>query len=312
MNHIGRDLTNDLPLLEPAFTALLGRMNDQTKGLLITAIGVILVAPDSLFIRLIDAPTLVIAFWRTGLTGVMIMAVLAVTQGRELRKSITQVGRNGVYYALCAAVSSILFIFAVQNTSVANAVFIIAAMPIFAAFYSWLLMGERISRRMVWTIALVLAGIGIIAYGSIGEGNGNIVGDMLAIGVAAIFALGLTMARRGRAVSMIPAAAGGYIGVALCILPFIDPFDVAEGDWIWVALHGGVFIAFSTALLSLGPRYITSAEVALLILLESVLAPIIVWVVIGEEPTQWALIGGAIVLGVLFISNLIALRRRRA
>ena len=86
-----------------------------------------------------------------------------------------------------------------------------------------------------------------------------------------------------------------------------DPSD----DWIWVALHGGFFVTISTALLAIGPRYLPSAEVALLILVESVLAPILAWVVVGEDPGKWALIGGAVVVGALAVSNMIALMRGR-
>ena len=72
-----------------------------------------------------------------------------------------------------------------------------------------------------------------------------------------------------------------------------------------------VFMAASAGLIALGPRYISSAEVGLLVLLESVLAPLLVWAVLGEDPGIYALIGGGIVVGALFLSNLIALSRRR-
>ena len=65
-------------------------------------------------------------------------------------------------------------------------------------------------------------------------------------------------------------------------------------------------------MLTLGPRYISSAEVGLLILLESVLAPILVWFWLGEDPGAMALIGGAVVVGALVISNLVALRASRS
>jgi drug/metabolite transporter (DMT)-like permease len=77
-----------------------------------------------------------------------------------------------------------------------------------------------------------------------------------------------------------------------------------------VLAHGG-FILISSVLLALGPRYITSAEVGLLVLLESVLAPLLAWVVIGEDPGRYALIGGGIVIGALVVSNVVVLRRRR-
>ena len=65
------------------------------------------------------------------------------------------------------------------------------------------------------------------------------------------------------------------------------------------------------ALLAIGPRFITSAEVSLLILLESILAPLLAWAVIDEHPGAYALAGGAIVVGALLVSNLVALRRNR-
>jgi drug/metabolite transporter (DMT)-like permease len=63
--------------------------------------------------------------------------------------------------------------------------------------------------------------------------------------------------------------------------------------------------------LALGPRYIPSPEVGLLILLESVLAPLLAWVVVGEDPGPYALVGGAVVIGALAVSNVVALSRRK-
>lgn len=67
----------------------------------------------------------------------------------------------------------------------------------------------------------------------------------------------------------------------------------------------------ATCLLTLGPRYISAAEVSLLILLESVLAPLLVWAAIGEDPGPWALVGGSVVIGALLLSNLWALWSHR-
>ena len=64
-------------------------------------------------------------------------------------------------------------------------------------------------------------------------------------------------------------------------------------------------------MLAIGPRYITSAEVGLLVLLESVLAPLLAWAVIAEYPGAYTLIGGAIVIGTLFVSNMMLLSRQR-
>ena len=64
-------------------------------------------------------------------------------------------------------------------------------------------------------------------------------------------------------------------------------------------------------MLAIGPRFISAPEVALLILLESVLAPLLVWALVGEDPGHWALFGGFIVLFSLLISNVIAVRNAK-
>lgn len=286
-------------------------MNDQAKGLLITALGILFVVPDALFIRLIDADPLVIAFWRTFLTGGVLLIGVFLLNGTKLYGKMKSTGKQGLIYAFFAGSSSVFFVLAISTTSVANVVFILAAMPIFAAFYSWLFMGEHLSRRMVWTIFLVVLGLSIITYGSSEAENAHWLGDVFALIACAFFAVALTAARSARPVSMVPAAPIAYLGAALVLLAFVDPLSILPSQWWLVALHGGFFIAISTVFLAIGPRFITSPEVALLVLLESILAPILVWYVIGEEPGRWALIGGTIVISVLFISNMIALLRKR-
>ena len=284
-------------------------MSDQLRGLLITLMGVLFVVPDALFVRLIHAEPLVIAFWRGLVSGSLLLFGILLFQGTAPIRAVLRTGWAGAVYVAAAGGSGILFVLAVSLTSVANVVFIIAAMPVFASLYSRLFLGEPISRRMVLTMAAVGVGLAVIAYGS-GETEGATRrGDAVALGVAALFAAGLTAARRARPVPMVAAVPFGYLLAAACVLPFVEPLSVPDGQWHLVALHG-LFIVVSSVGLALGPKYITSPEVALLILLESVLAPLLVWVVIGENPGPWALLGGAVVISALALSNLIALRRR--
>jgi drug/metabolite transporter (DMT)-like permease len=287
-------------------------VTDQFKGLLITTLGVLCVVPDALFIRLIDADAMTVAFWRLLLAGVVVQLVLWFQHGRQATKQLLRIGRWGLVYAFFAALSALLFVTSVKLTTVANTTIIIASMPVFAALISWLVLGETLSRRMLWTIALVFAGLLVIGYGSMGDNRNSgasLAGDLAAVAVSLCFAIALTAARKARAQSMIPTLPLAYIVCAVLILPFIEPFSIPSHQWWLVALHGGFFITLSSCLLALGPRYISSAEVALLILMESVLAPLLVWFVVGEEPGYWTLIGGGIVLGVLCVSNVVALSR---
>lgn len=287
------------------------RMSDHAKGLLLTLLGVLFVVPDSLFVRLIDADALVIAFWRMLVSGVLIGGGLLLWMGRAPFRALIGAGRYGLIFGAATGISGVLFVLAVSLTSVANVVFIIASMPVFAAIFSRIFLGEPITRRMMITIVAVMAGLGVIAYGSGETAGASWRGDMLALLLSAVFASGLTAARRVRNVSMVAALPLSYLVVVVLLLFLVDPLSV-DADQVPLILGHGAFIALSSIFLALGPRYITSAEVALLVLVESVTAPMLVWIALGEDPGVWALRGGALVLGALFISNLVALNRRRS
>ncbi|WP_298675851.1 DMT family transporter [uncultured Lentibacter sp.] len=285
-------------------------MSDQMKGLLITLMGVLFVVPDSLFIRLIDVPPLEISFWRGLGTGLIVLAYVLLSSGARSVGAALRGGPYAYVYLVAMSGTGILFTLAVSHTSVANVVFIIASMPVFAAILSFLVMGERMSLRMMLTMLAVFVGLGIITYGS-GETHGaSLTGDLMAVCVSFVFAVALTAARRVRSVSMVPMLPVAYLLSALCLLPFVQPLQLGVDQFYLVALHG-LFIAISSVGLALGPRYIPSAEVALLILLESVLAPLLVWFALGEDPGGYALVGGTIVIGALALSNLVVLMRRR-
>ncbi|HEY9037553.1 MAG TPA: DMT family transporter [Roseovarius sp.] len=283
-------------------------MTEHMKGLLITAFGVLMVVPDSLFVRLIEADPATIIFWRAAIAGSLISAGSLLFQGLNGFRAVLKTGWPGALYILLMSTTAPGFVMAIALTSVANVVFIFASIPIFAAIFSRIFLGEPFSLRMVLTMAAVLPGLGIIAYGSAENAIADWRGDLIALAVSASFAAALTTVRKVRATSMIPAIPISYFLSALIMLIWATPGQAMPSQWPLVLGHGG-FIAVSTCLLTLGPRYLASAEVSLLILLESVLAPLLVWSVIGEDPGPWAIVGGAVVIGALFVSNLIALRR---
>lgn len=278
-------------------------MDDRTKGIVLTSLGVLLVVPDSLFVRLIDAEPMVTAFWR-GLTGgVFVLCILLAFQGFQGFRAVFRTGWPGLIYTVLIASTAPAFVLAVANTSVANVVFIFASMPIFAAIFSRLFLNEPIRLRMVVTMTVVIFGLGIIAYGSGSTQIASWKGDIWAVYVSAAFAAALTAVRSVKAISMIPAIPFAYIGAAVIIGLFVSPVDPFETQWPLFLGHGA-FIGAASCLLALGPRYISSAEVSLLVLLETVLAPVLVWAVIGENPGPWAIAGGAVVVSALIVSNL--------
>ena len=164
---------------------------------------------------------------------------------------------------------------------------------------------------MIFTIVGALIGIRFITFGSFNEEEFFAGGDVAALGVAICLAISLTAARSASNFSMIPAVGISSLLTPLCIVYFINPFNLLYLDWIYILLLGVVFAPIATCLIATGPRYITSAEVSLLLLLEAVLAPILAWLILFEIPHSSTIYGGLIVLSVLIVSNIIALRQNR-
>ena len=285
-------------------------MNSHLKGLIITTLGVLFIIPDSLFVRLIEAEPMVTAFWRGMTSGLIILVAVLLFQGLSGFSAILRTGWPAVIYMVLIGLTTPGFVLAITNTSVANVVFIFATIPIFAAIFSRIFLDEPIHMRMVLTMIVVLFGLGLIAYGSGSNEIASWKGDLWALYVSMSYAGALTAVRKVKETSMIPAIPIAYIGSVLAFGFFISPLPAFEAEWPLFVGHGA-FIGVATCLLTLGPRFISSAEVSLLILLESVLAPILVWAVIGEDPGRWALVGGAVVIGALLLSNLSALWSHR-
>ena len=278
-------------------------MNGKLKGLFITTCGVLLVVPDSLFVRLISAEPMVTAFWRSLISGIFALFIVGFLYGAQGFRDVAKAGLPSFIYALLIASTAPAFVLAVTNTSVANVVFILASMPVFATTFSRIFLGEPIKIMMVLTMVVVAIGLVFIAYGSTKIQLASWEGDIWAVYVSVAFAAALTAVRAARTISMIPAIPFGYIGGALVLSFFISPFEVQPEDWNLILMHGTI-IGASSCLLTLGPRFISSSEVSLLVLLESVLAPILVWFVLGEYPGQYAILGGCIVVSALSFFNL--------
>ena len=284
-------------------------MNDHSKGLLITLIGVVFVVPDSIMVRLISSDPMVTAFWRSLTAGIFVAIFVLLTMRDEVMKTITQMGRAGWMYCVLIGTTSPSFVLAVQNTSVANVVLIFASMPVFSALLSFLILSERPSRQLLLTSSFVFAGLAIIGLGSSGGADANWIGDLWAVYIVIAFSLALTLLRRQKHISMLPAIPIGYIGAAFAMFWFIDPLETIATDGALYVMHG-VLIAVSTCGLTLGPRYISATEVSLLILLESVFAPVLAWLVLSEIPAHSTILGGVLILSALVVHNIILFRQR--
>lgn len=281
------------------------------KGLAITFAGGMFMTFDTPLLRLVDTDPWTAIVWRglfvfLAMGGFWLWWRLA-TGSRDPFIN----GRDGYVVALLHCAANILFMTALHYTTVANLVFILALNPLFAALFSFLWLNERVNRATLIAILAALLGVVIIVWD--GLGRGSAFGDMLALGCATVLGFGLTYVRRSRKNLSLSPALGALIAAGIAV-PFAQQLWLVGDQWVYMALNGFVVMPMASAMLVAGPRYITAAEVAMFFLLETVLAPVWVWLVVGEVPSGNSLIGGAIILTTLALHSLhrLGTGRRRA
>lgn len=283
-------------------------MPDHAKGLLLVALGVLVITPDVLLIRLIDTDPWTLSFWRGLLSAVGMVIGLAVLYRRRLPRILYAMGLMGLLIGGFFGLGTVTFVFAITHTTAANTLLIIATGSMFGALFSWLLMRERLRPSTVVAMAGCAVGLVVLVGGDLGGGRWE--GDLAALATAALAGLTFTLIRKHAVVDMVPALIWGGLVTAAVALPFSAPGAINGEDVGMLVLMGLVIMPLAFALQFLGARYIPAPEVSLLILLEAVLAPLLLWYAIGEDPGPTAIPGGAIVLGTLALHAAWSLRPR--
>lgn len=298
-------------------SALLGTAHGQDErrvylsGIALAAAGMVILSPDGMMIRLVqDANTFQIIFYRTLFLGISLAIALGAYYRRRLPGLFMALGWRGALSTVLMAASNFGFVGAMLNTSVANVLVILATIPIFGALFSWLLLGERIKRHTAAAILLALAGVAVIVSGSLG--SGGLLGNAIALGVAAAQGLNLTVLRgAGDKDATLTICLSGFLAAAVA-LPLTGTLAITAHDLGVLALLGGLQLPLALGLFIAGARYAPAAEVGLMALLETVLGPLWAWLGVGEVPRQEAFLGGALVLGAIVVNSVLSLRAEHA
>lgn len=280
----------------------LSQRNPQAYGVLVTLAGVMIFVPDALVMRLIGGDMLALAFWRGVLAGGIFLTANMIFARQTMPGKGEWFDRKGLLVIGLNAVGGISWCSAMQYTSAANALLVLATAPFIAALLSWLTLRETIDRATALAIGLVFAGVLIIGSGSLG--HGRLLGDAFALlNATAIAAYYVTLRTTGRR-NMLPHLALGSILGGLLALPFAEFVPVDGGTAFLIFLSGAVILPGAAGLLMLGPRYLPAPEVSMITLLEVILGPLLVWAVIGENPGQMSLIGGAVIVVTVALHTL--------
>jgi drug/metabolite transporter (DMT)-like permease len=228
---------------------------------------------------------------------------------RELSALTAQEWRRALLSGLLLAIHFVSWITSLSLTSVAASVVLMTTHPIFAAIGSYLLLNERLDRRMVVALAVALLGSGIIAAGDLGQGGHRLLGDLLAltggISAAGYFVIGRRLRARLSLLGYVyPVYATAAILLLLALMiSGVPRLPHQQEAWVWLALMavGPQILGHSS--LNWALRYLSATFVTLATLGEPIGSTLLAWWLLGERPTVWTAVGGALILAGIVVGS---------
>ena len=282
--------------MSPATALLPDRL--YVRGVLLVLLAGVFWSLAGILLRNIEAATSwQVVFYRSGSFAIMLAVMLVVRYGRRVGVVTRRIGAIGIFGGLAIGLGYTAIVLSILNTTVANAMFIFASSPFFAALLGWLILRERVPALTWAVIAAALSGVGImVAEGLSGDG---LLGILWALAMTLAFATLIIVLRIKRDLDMLPMVCLGGVASALAGALLADSLAISVHDLAICVILGTVQIGCGMIAFTIGSRHVPAAELGLLAMTEAIFGPVWVWLGVGEVPSGVTLLGGAIVLGAI-------------
>ena len=282
-------------------------LSSQQKGSLLAFVAVMLITPDSIFIRLSNIETWGMLFYRGAIPFVVVLIGLIFFYKTNLFKALISIGYPGIFYILSFSICNITFIISIQNTNVANTLVMIAMAPMISAILGSLFLKEIPDNKTWIAIVITLIAVTYIFYDSIEMGN--FYGDLFGLITAFGLACNAVIARHAKDRDLVPSAVIGKLCVAIFAFFFVDTFALVGNDKIIIPLMCIMCVAIPFVLVTIAPRFIPAEEVNLFFLLETIIGPFWVWLIINEQPSIETIQGGTIIIFTIAVHSFLKLKQ---
>src|SRR5215510_2350055 len=260
-----------------------------------------------LFIKWVKLSGLSLSCWRS-FFAVLTVAFFTRHEGFRL---------NGVtaIASLLYAVLLILFVLATKQTTAANAIFLQYTAPVYLLILEPLIYKEPFRRRDLTTVLICVGGMTLFFVGKLRPED--VSGNLLALASGLCFALYFLMLRHSKA-RLVNRASSVIYGNLLAVL-ITAPWGLAalshldRSDLMTVVYLGVFQLGLSYTLFTLAmAQGVRSLDAGIIGYIEPVLNPVWVFLALGERPSQWALVGGAIIVGAVIVHTTLKAKDSRS
>ena len=280
----------------------------KIPGPLLVFLGACSLSFGGLLVKSFEGATLwQILFWRSLFFISVVSIYLSFTYGRKVFKILYVSGIPGVFGGLVLGIGFFSYVYAMYNTTVANANFIIQTQTLFLAVFGYFFLKEKVSKTTIFSIVLAMIGILIMVGNSLSPGqlSGNLVAFLMPVS----FAVLIIVVRKYPKIDMVPLQL--VAGVIAMIIGFTvaGKISISAHD-IFIGFLAGFFqLGFGFILITIGAKSTPSAVVGIIMLTEAILGPMWAWLFINELPSIIVMIGGSIVLLAVLIQFFTAIKR---
>ena len=226
---------------------------------------------------------------------------LISTYKKDTLKIFQDAGYPALVAGLVLSLSFVAYVYAMTITTVANVVFIISTQTMFLAITGYIFLKEKISLISFISIVLAMSGITIMIGDSIL--SGSLLGNIIALAIPINFSILVIIIRKNKNLDMVPAIF--YSGIFSLIYGLIlsESYTFSYHDIKMGFFLGVPQLAFGFICITIGSRSTASTTVGLLMLTETLFAPVWVWLFLNEIPPISVLIGGAIIIGAIILNS---------
>jgi len=243
-----------------------------------------------------------ILFWRALFFSLTLFIFLFLNYKKHTFLIIKKSGFAALFAGLLMSTSFVAYIVAMTETSVANVVFIISTQTMFLALFGYLFLKEKISFKTFVSIVLAMLGIVIMVGDSLSKGS--LFGDLIALLIPINFAALILIIRKYPNIDLVPALL--YSGLLGCLYGFLasKTIIISTHDLYVAFLLGTVQHCFGFIAVTIGARTTPAVVVGILMLTETLFAPIWVWLFLNEIPPISVFTGGALIITAVIIKSM--------
>jgi len=260
------------------------------RGALLIAAAAILWSTGGLAIKLVPLSAVGVVFWRSFVAGIFLLAVFRPSRARWRHAAPSTV----VVYALMI----LTFVTATKMTTAANAIFLQYTGPLYVLALAPFLLKEPFRKVDAVAMAVALAGMSLFFVGRLDPGA--FAGNLVAVVSGVFFGLTILLLRRDASGDAIPSVIAGNLAAAALALPFAWGHLGLDAKGVSLVLFLGIVqLGISYVLFVKGLGTVPAAEASLLGMLEPMFNPLWAFLGLGERPSSWAALGGAVVLAAV-------------